>query len=269
MNEIPYSSDMIFDFFGKRQSLSGQSRNSLPHCIVESFYMVCFSALLFYSAMSLGWKNICISRPKIRITNSALTINRRKRIPQPLRAFIAAASAIYPGNFFCLYILRKPNPYLISFVPDKGPCLISLNRQPAFTLLSHFHFLEDSFIFLVDITLQPSFRHSCNSCYSCKRNPFQKKFVYYFLRFTIDNFIFRIFNKLPPAILTHKFLLPVMNITIFNNLSRIALRANQHNHLLISFPSHISYYLKKTNTIYHYLFMTTQIIVSVDHSITC
>jgi len=187
VNKIPYCSGMIFNFFGKRESSSDQSGNSLSHCVAEPFSITCFSASLSCSTVPFGRKNLFIRGPEIRITDSTLPVNAGQRIPQPLSAFTVSAAGIYPGNLFHINIFCRPNQYFTAFVPDKRPHFVSFDGQAAFRHVSHFHFFRNLLIFFIYIILKPAFRNACNSYYSGRRKFFIKKSpnqIYGFLRYS-------------------------------------------------------------------------------------
>ena len=61
MNKIPNSSHMIGKFFREGKSLSPQSRYSLSHGIIKSFYIVCLTSNLSYSSVSFFRKNYSVT----------------------------------------------------------------------------------------------------------------------------------------------------------------------------------------------------------------
>ena len=75
VDEIPNSSDMIFNFFGKRESITDQARYSLSHGAIEPFNIVGFAALFADLQMSFGRENTGIRGPKIGISESRFLIN--------------------------------------------------------------------------------------------------------------------------------------------------------------------------------------------------
>ena len=64
MNKIPNSPNMIGEFFGEWKSFSHQSRYSLSHRIIKSFYIVCHTSLLSYCLVSFLRKNCSIGKDK-------------------------------------------------------------------------------------------------------------------------------------------------------------------------------------------------------------
>src|SRR4028119_802081 len=64
MNEIPNSPNMIGEFFGEGKSFSHQSRYSLSHRIIKSFYIVCQTSFLSYCLVSFLRKNCSIGKDK-------------------------------------------------------------------------------------------------------------------------------------------------------------------------------------------------------------
>jgi hypothetical protein len=222
MNEIPYCSYMIFDFFGKRKRFSHKTGNSLSHRIIESFNMTCLSAFLSDSTMPLGRKNLFIRCPEIRITDSALPVNARQRIPQSRASFAITAAHIHPDNFFRINIFCQPNPYLIAFVPDKGPHSISFNGQATFRLI--LHLFRNFFIFFIHIILQPTFGNICNPDYPGRREFFYGKSAdqfFYFLRYSP---VLRILSKLSAALFAFKPLFSIVNFTVFYNVFTLTVR---------------------------------------------
>jgi len=75
MDKIPYSSDMIVNFFGKRKCFSDKTGNPLSYCAVEALDIICFTAFFSYLAMTLRRKNSFIGRPEIGITYGTLPVN--------------------------------------------------------------------------------------------------------------------------------------------------------------------------------------------------
>ena len=134
MNKIPYRSDMILYFFGKRKRFSHKTRNSLTKSVVKSFDMVGLSCFFANSTMSFRWKNNTICFPKISVTDRALTINRRHRIPKTLCSFFIPTANINANNFTCVSVFCKPNPNLIALVIHKRPQLITFNGKSPFRL---------------------------------------------------------------------------------------------------------------------------------------
>ena len=82
MDKIPYRSDMIFYFFGKRKRFPDETGNSLPRRTVGTFDIVCFSAAFADGAMSLARKNTFVGRPEIRMAYGTLATDAWQGIPQ-------------------------------------------------------------------------------------------------------------------------------------------------------------------------------------------
>src|SRR3990170_1882725 len=169
MNKILYCPNVIYYLLRKRKCFSNQTGDSLSHCTVKSFNMICFSTFFSNSTMSFGRKNFLISRPKICISYCVFFVNFWQRIPQPLRSLTIPTSYIYSNYFPCIFIHCQPNPLFILFLSDKRPHFITFNCQTTSSCSGYCHFSWYIFIFLIYILLQPSFRNTRYSCYSCKR----------------------------------------------------------------------------------------------------
>ncbi len=172
MYKIPYRTDMILNFFGKRECFSYQSGNSLSHCVIKPLNMIGFSSFFTNRTMPFGRKNFVAGRPEICIRNGTLPVNSRYRIPKPQRPFLISISCIDTCYFSCILIYCEPNPLLIIFISDKRPHFIALYRQPALRFFFHINFFRRFFIFFIHIILQPTCRNICDSYNSCEGNSF-------------------------------------------------------------------------------------------------
>jgi len=122
MNEIPYRFEMMFNFFGERKCFSDQSGNSLSHRIVEAFHMICLSTFFSDRTVSFEKENLFISRPKIRLTDSALPINTgqgKKRL----------------HNLCCLYIRRQFLSYQYLLPAISIPCCLCSRQRTTVHLM--------------------------------------------------------------------------------------------------------------------------------------
>ena len=132
MNEVQNRADVIFNFLRKRQRVSDEARNSLPHRIVKTFDMICKSGFLSDGFMPLNRNNRFICFPKICKTNGALSVNRRHAVPQSLGSDSASVTDVNTENFAGISVNRQPNPLLVVFVSNKRPHLVALQDQAIF-----------------------------------------------------------------------------------------------------------------------------------------
>ena len=87
---------MIIIISGKRKCFSDRSRNTLPECASESFDMIRLSGFLSGGSVPVFRYDIFICFQKIRMTDSALTVNTRKGFPQFFSVFPCPVSDMEP-----------------------------------------------------------------------------------------------------------------------------------------------------------------------------
>ena len=138
MYKIQYCSYMIANRFGKRESFSDQSGNSLSYCVIEPFNITRFSAFFRNRTMPLRRKYFLICGPEICITYGTLPIYRRKRC----RSVFSSVSDMISHDFFCDHINRQPYPLLIMFISYERKQFVALYDQTAFFYCLHLSVAE-------------------------------------------------------------------------------------------------------------------------------
>ena len=123
---------MIIIIFGKRKSLSHQSRNALTECAVESFNMVRLSGFLSGGSVSAFRYNFFICFKKIRITDCALTVNTRKGFPQFFRILTSSFPNMKACDLSGISVKCQTYPSFLFLFSDKTPYFIKFNGQSAF-----------------------------------------------------------------------------------------------------------------------------------------
>ncbi len=81
MNEIPDRANMISQFFGKGQGFTHETATGLTKGVVEAFNRGGSAGFLAHRAVTFGRENGSVGSPKIGVTDSALTLDRRQGLP--------------------------------------------------------------------------------------------------------------------------------------------------------------------------------------------
>jgi hypothetical protein len=126
---IPDGTDVIGCLFRERERLSNQPTAPLAQRVVEPFDMTGLAALLANGSMALGWQNGCIGLPEIRVADRTLTVDGRKRGPQPACRRFGSCSNRHTHNLASLAIDGQPNPFLAPLVANERPQLITFQNQ--------------------------------------------------------------------------------------------------------------------------------------------
>jgi len=162
MNKIPDCADMILQLFRKGQCFSHKSGHPLPQREIEPFDMIRFPTFLSHRLMPFCGEYRIISRPEICISDGALAVNRRQRIPQAFGTYSITVSDEYAYDFSRIDINRKPNPLFITLFTDEGPHFITFYCQPPFCFYN-INFMGYFLVFSIDIFLQPRLGNPSNS----------------------------------------------------------------------------------------------------------
>jgi hypothetical protein len=120
MNKIPNSSDMIGEYFREWKSFSYQSRYSLSHGIIKSFYIVCLASILSYYSMSFLRKNYPIRKDRSLYNLQHIDDIPLARESQSPWAPVWSLFPIYtPTIYEGKHINCQPNPLLITLISYK------------------------------------------------------------------------------------------------------------------------------------------------------
>ena len=177
MHNIPDRTDMIFDLLRKGQRFVHQATDSLPQRVVQTLDMAGLSAFLADRPVPFRRQDTRRGIPKIAGTYCTLPIHGLQRLLELLRGCFVMCSDGYPNNFPCVTVKRQSHPFLLVLVVNKRSPFITSDGQSAFWFGLDMHLTRLVGIFLVDIRLEPAFRHLDNPCDANQRDAFKQQTV--------------------------------------------------------------------------------------------
>jgi hypothetical protein len=130
VNEAANTNLMPEGIFAERERLADQVRTALAECVVEALDVGGLSRLFADRSMALRRQDSVIGLIEVAITDAALAIVGRKRLPQRTAGGFRAVPKGQSDDATCLALQDQPNPHDIPFVTNKRPQFVELKQWP-------------------------------------------------------------------------------------------------------------------------------------------